>query len=326
MHERAESLAAMEHTPELVRVANLYYYENLTMEAIAADLEVSRSTVSRMLKTARDEGIVTVTITSNPERSELGALLADRFGVELTSAAVSRSASDLECLSAATRAAATLIRERMTNGKVLGIAWGTTTSEIGRSLASKRLRSTSVVQLNGAGNTAATGIAYASDIISRFAEAFDAAPVHFPVPAFFDFAETRRAMWRERSITKVLDLQAQTDIAVFSVGAVAGGVPSRVYASGYLEAEDFHVLDRAGVVGDVCTVFLRADGSYADVPLNDRASGPTPDALRLIPMRICCVSGVNKVGAIIAALHAGVATDLVIDETTASALFRRLRQ
>ena len=162
-----------------------------------------------------------------------------------------------------------------------------------------------MVQLNGAANTRTSGIEYASDLISSFGSAFDAAVHHFPVPAFFDFPDTKAAMWRERSVRRVLDVQRRADIALFSVGAVAGAVPSHVYSAGYLDDADIEMLHREGVVGDVCTVFLRADGSYADVALNARATGPTPAELHRVPRRVCVVAGDNKVVPLLAALRCG---------------------
>jgi DNA-binding transcriptional regulator LsrR (DeoR family) len=156
--------------------------------------------------------------------------------------------------------------------------------------------------------------------MSRFGDAFDASVNLFPVPAFFDYAETRRAMWRERSIARVLEVQRSADIALFSIGAVAGEVPSHVYAAGYLDADDVALLESEGVVGDVCTVFLRADGTYADLSLNERASGPTPSELRRVPRRVCAVAGESKVVPLLAALRAGVITHLIIDEQTAKSL------
>jgi DNA-binding transcriptional regulator LsrR (DeoR family) len=91
-----------------------------------------------------------------------------------------------------------------------------------------------------------------------------------------------------------------------------------VYSAGYLEPEDIQVLDTEEVVGDVCTVFLREDGTYADIPLNKRATGPSPLQLRQIPRRVCVVSGDNKIVPLRAALRAGVITDLIIDEVTAT--------
>ena len=127
-------------------------------------------------------------------------------------------------------------------------------------------------------------------------------------------------MWRERSVKRVLDMQRRADIAVFSVGALAGAVPSHVYSAGYLDEDDVRVLHDEGVVGDVCTVFLRADGSWEDISLNERATGPTPVQLQRIPRRVCIVAGDAKVTPLLAALRAGVVTDLVVDEITATGL------
>ena len=118
--------------------------------------------------------------------------------------------------------------------------------------------------------------------------------------------------------------QQQADIALFSIGAVTGQVPSHVYSAGYLEPDDIRVLESAGVVGDVCTVFLRADGTYEDLALNERATGPTPAELTRIPRRVCAVAGENKVIPLLAALRAGIITQLILDEQTARELRRRI--
>ena len=76
-------------------------------------------------------------------------------------------------------------------------------------------------------------------------------------------------------------------------------------------------------MGDVCTVMLREDGTYADIPINRGATGYTPAQLAEVPRRICVVSGPTKAAPLLGALRAGVATDLVIDWDTAKALLTR---
>jgi deoxyribonucleoside regulator len=217
-------------------------------------------------------------------------------------------------------ASAKLLGSWFDSGMVMGIAWGTTLEAVSRHLTHKATRGSAVVQLNGAANNRTSGVDYTSSLISTFGSAFDAAMHYFPVPAFFDFPETKAAMWRERSVRRVLEVQGLADIALFSVGAIAGAIPSHVYAAGYLDDDDVRTLEAEGVVGDVCTVFLRADGSYRDVVLNARATGPTPDELHRIPRRVCVVAGDKKVVPLLAALRSGVVTDLVVDEVTALGL------
>ena len=62
----------------------------------------------------------------------------------------------------------------------------------------------------------------------RFGSAYGARVEQFPVPAFFDHAATKTAMWNERSVQRILDLQSRMSIAIFGVGSVDADYPSHV--------------------------------------------------------------------------------------------------
>ena len=51
-----------EKIADALRVAKMYYYYNLTTEMIAREMNVSRSTVSRLLSFAKEEGFVEIRI------------------------------------------------------------------------------------------------------------------------------------------------------------------------------------------------------------------------------------------------------------------------
>lgn len=303
------------------RAATMYYLQDETMDVVARNLGVSRSTVSRLIKSAREAGMVRISVH---EPSRAGAALSNRlgtaFGIKAHVVPVRENTTDLHRLDQVAMVAARLISEWFSSDMTLGVAWGTTLSAISRHLVPSRTQGSAVVQLNGSANTTASGIAYGADLTSTVANAFNATAHHFPVPAFFDYAETKQAMWRERSVRRVLDVQRRMDLALFSVGSLTAQVPSHVYTAGYLTASELAGLRNRGVVGDVCTVFLRQDGSYRDIDLNDRASGPTPQELQSVPRRVCVVAGERKVPAVLGALRARVMTDLIIDETTAARL------
>lgn len=305
----------------ILAAASMYYLQDIKMETIAQRLHMSRSSVSRLLKEARSSGLVNIALRPTPSHAPAFThLIAQQFGVEVYVVPVSDSATTQERLDQVATATATMVTDWFDSDMILAIAWGTTLGAVSQHLTKKPTRGSVIVQLNGGANNRTSGADYVGNLISRFGEAFDARVQPFPVPAFFDFASTRRAMWRERSIARVLEMQRQADIALFSIGAVTGQVPSHVYSAGYLEADDIRVLESAGVVGDVCTVFLRADGTYEDLSLNERASGPTPAELKHIPRRVCAVAGDNKVIPILAALRAGIITHLILDEQTAHGL------
>lgn len=311
----------MNHEETLLAASSMYYLQDMKMESIASHLHMSRSSVSRLLKQARESGLVEITLRPTPTRAPgTSQAIHNRFGVDVYVVPTADSATVAERLEQVAMTTARMVSGWFDSDMVLGVAWGTTLAAIARHLNKKTTRGSTIVQLNGAANNHTSGVDYVANLVSLFGDAFDARVQLFPVPAFFDYAETRRAMWRERSVARVLELQRRADIALFSIGAVAGEVPSHVYSAGYLESEDIALLDAEGVVGDVCTVFLRADGTYEDLSLNERATGPTPAELKRVPRRVCAVAGDSKVVPLLAALRAGLITHLVLDEQTATRL------
>ena len=306
---------------DALRAAHLYYLQEMKMEAIAAELQVSRSSVSRLLRFARDTGLVDIRIHSPFDAPlQLEAALRARFGVAALVVPVGDRVSSVERLDRVARAAARLVVTEFASNTGLGLAWGSTIDAVSRHLARKRTSDSLVLQLNGAGNLRTTGIGYASEILRRFGEAFGAQVQQLPVPAFFDDPATRTAMWRERSMHPLLEARRRIDVALFGIGSPFAEVPSHVYAGGYLGPAEFDELAAERVVGDVATMFYRLDGSSEGIGLNARSTGMPLDALRAVPRRICVVAGRAKLDGTRGALAAGLVTDLVLDEDTAREL------
>lgn len=305
---------------DLHRIASMYYIEEKTMGAIARDLDVSSSTVSRLLKEAREEGVVRISVDRpRNANADLAASIFHRYKVRTYIAPVRVDASERQRLEQVAKVAARVISGRLTHDTTLALGWGTTISAVAEHLPHQPIGDIRIVQLNGAANTYGSGLVHANSVISTFAHAFDASLYYFPVPAFFDFQESKRQLWKESSIQRVVQLGQEADIAAFGVGAITTG-SSQVYSAGYLTTSEISELVADEVVGDVCTHFLRADGSYRSIEINKRASGPSPEELRKIPIRICIAAGEHKISAVRAALAAGTATDLVIDESIAKNL------
>ena len=340
--------------------ASMYYVQGETMEVIAHHLGVSRSTVSRLLARARQEGVVRVSLVQPGGAGSLEGRMAQVFGVRTHIVPVREGTTEIHRLQqVASVAAAHMVdliealaepgrgrgvggsgrkgvkgglgapdgadgsgRDADAGGVVVGVAWGTTMSEVSAALPSRSVPGLTVVQLNGASDPVREGPS-AGEVLSRMRLSLGARTISFPVPAFFDHVATREAMWSERSVKRVLSVARRASLAVFGVGALDtlnGALPSQVYEGGHLTSRDQAVLRRQNVVGDVCTVLLRADGSWRDVALNARATGPTPAQLARIPRRLCVAAGTGKARALLAALRARTATDLVVDDATARAV------
>ena len=349
---RAASAADPGGLMRAYEAASMYYVQGETMEVIAHHLRVSRSTVSRLLARARQEGVVRVTLVQPGGAGSLEGRMTQAFGVRTHIVPVREGTTEIHRLQQVASVAAAhmvdliealveqagnggpqaqdpagsggegSVQGRGSGGVVVGVAWGTTMSEVSAALPSRSVPGLTVVQLNGASDPVREGPS-AGELLSRMRLSLGARTISFPVPAFFDHVATREAMWSERSVKRALAVTRRASLAVFGVGALDalnGALPSQVYEGGHLTARDQAVLRRQNVVGDVCTVLLRSDGSWRDVTLNARATGPTPAQLSRIPRRLCVAAGTGKARALLAALRARTATDLIVDDATARAV------
>ena len=68
---------------DILRAASMYYLQDVKMESIARHLGTSRSTVSRMIKEARDTGLVEISL--RPLQSRVPGIrqhFRERYGIE----------------------------------------------------------------------------------------------------------------------------------------------------------------------------------------------------------------------------------------------------
>ncbi|TVQ35183.1 MAG: sugar-binding transcriptional regulator [Spirochaetaceae bacterium] len=302
-----------------LEVAKLYYYTGLTTERIARELNISRPKVSRLLSYAKQTGLVEITIHDSEQAlGPLSRRISELFELDAVHiVSVPEVLGEVLWLERVARFTANYLNSVLKPGMTMGLAWGTTLSEVSEHLVPKDVPDLSLVQLNGSGNTYTFDNSYAARILHNFADNYNARVYLFPVPTFFDYAQTKEAMWRERSIQRIVEMQQRADVLLYSIGAVAAGVPSHVYSGGYLEKRDMQELKRQAVVGDMATVFYRADGSYRDISINARASGPPLELYKSVDHAICVVSGKGKVAGLHAALRSGYVKTLIVDQPTA---------
>ncbi len=313
-----------EKVADSLRVAKMYYYYNLTTDRIAREMNVSRSTVSRLLSFAKKEGFVEVRINDPADHpQQLEEKIRKAFKLkQIQVVPMAENTTEAERLERVAQYTANYLSSVFSSNMILGVAWGTTTTAISRNLVPKTTHHSQIVQLNGAGNMDSLGIEYASEIIMRFAKNYRAAYHLFPVPAFFDKVQTKKALWEETSIKRILDLQSKADLLLYSIGAVNAGIASHLHIEGYLRKSDYDELKKSEVVGDIATVFFREDGSYNNISINLRSSGPSIDLIKN-KNGICVVSGEAKLKGLYAAIKGKILSELILDEPTARLFVER---
>lgn len=306
---------------DALKVARMYYHLGLTTTQIAAQLGLARPTVSRLLTWARNHGLVEFRIIDHRElQLQLESAIEQRYGLRDVKVVPTHPDATIgERQEAVSRFTAHYLNSIVGDASTLAIAWGATTASIAERLVPKPLPDVDVVQLTGAGNNdGGHGLTDAANIIGLFAANYQASGHLLPMPAYFDDPATKEAMFRERVVQRVSSLAAQADIVLYSIGTP--DAKSYIYQAGYVADAELTALRKDGVVGDIATVFFRADGSWRDIPQNRRSTGPDLDGLKNHPYAVCVIAGASKLEALRGALRGGFMNTLIIDEGTARRL------
>src|SRR3990172_1794462 len=219
----------------MLRVARLYYEDGQKQEEIAAALGVSRPQVSRLLKQARERGIVQIRIldpTSTHEELE-GALLR-AFG--LTGAVVVARAgpSDELVRTRLGHAAARHLEEIVTQGDVVGIGSGRTLSAMATALRPARTIRASFIPLVG-GLQQCPAIFQANELARTIADKFRAEWQHLYTPAVLSDPQTLDAVLTSPPVSDVVNMWKTLTVAVVGIGNVRSRAETKTLFANYLD-------------------------------------------------------------------------------------------
>ncbi|MCS7178526.1 MAG: sugar-binding transcriptional regulator [Anaerolineae bacterium] len=306
----------MEREDFLAYIAGLYYEENLTEAEIGHRVGLSRSTVSRLLRAAREAGIVKI-IIDYPWRvsPELEQKLTERF--QLTEAIVLKGQERPypDVLKGLGILAARYIESVLTDGMVLGISWGTAVHSTILALKPKPYTGVKVVQMIGAVGTSDPQID-GPELARHLASVCNGEYRFLHAPLIVESPQVRDALLQEPHIRETLEMARQADLALVGIGSPRPEVSSLLRA-GYLPREALTRLWEEGAVGDICARHYDIQGRFLDIPLNQRIVGIDPEGICRIKQVIGVAGGEAKAEAILGALRSGCLDVLVTDEAAA---------
>jgi DNA-binding transcriptional regulator LsrR (DeoR family) len=296
-------------------VARRYFVERQTKIQIAEDLGISRFKVARLIDEAVEAGLVRFQID---ETGEIDAQLSDqlRRKYALRNALI-LAGPDLPCsalFEPLGRAAASLLEEVLTDGCVLGVAWGRTLAATAKAIS--RLPKISVVQVAG-GLTTLEFPQNSADLVSRMAAAGDGTAYPIFLPMWVEDASLVKRLRTEPSVAQVLDLYDRIDVLVSGIGS--WNPPVSCLYDAFSKAWKRQVL-AAGVRADLCATLIDDTGGVVPSPLDKVGLALNAKQIRRIPERVAIAGGLEKASAILAALKGKWITTLVTDAGVARRL------
>jgi lsr operon transcriptional repressor len=303
----------------MARAARLHFEFGLTHQDTASALGISRVKVTRLLKQARQAGIVKITVIADVSPfAELEERLAAAVGLREVIVVPGSGSDDGAARSMLARGAASYLERVMRDGLVVAVGLSRTVAEMPQWLGSARQTRVSFVSLAGAlrvGGPASGSPYQATDAL---AAAFGGTAEHLHAPVIVQSRAVAEELRSDPAIAQTLAQAAAADVAFVGVG----GRDDRIdFSQGsHITDEEWAGLLAAGMVGDIGGRFFDGDGQPIAHEVNGRVIALDLEDFVKIPVRVVAAAARSKVAAIAAALRGGLATVLVTDVDTAHAL------
>lgn len=313
----------------LIKVAELYYHDGLSQQEIAKKLHTSRTSISRALIQARNEGYVQIRI-QYPEQSNLGLEreLEEKYG--LTEALVAVPAydqsSDQEVAFQAVDYTLRVLKKNM----VLGMTWGRAMHGFVEQLAQdERLRSLSFRNVKIVPFLGTPGITqidswdattYSNTLATKVGNLLHCASYNLSAPMYVDGEKEKELIEGIDEISKVLRMAETADMALIGIGSMQKD--SSIIKAGIRTEEEYKELMQKGAVGEIVGRIYDKNGQTVDEDLQRKMIGISLDKIAKIPVRVGISYGKDKIEAIKGAIAGGLVNVLVTDVPTAELLLK----
>jgi deoxyribonucleoside regulator len=304
---------------QLAQVAWLYYGQDRTQEQIAQETGFSRPTISRMLRDAREQGIVEIRVhypfqTAGDIEEELRSRLG-LLDCKVLAPSVRDDFGDGKDVCKQVGAlAARYLQSQIPDESVIGLGWGSMVHNVVRSGYLKGKRGTVVAQIQGSIGGASPDIDGAG-LAAALGRQLGGRVHTLSAPMVVADVSVRTGLLRDQHIRHTLEVGKRASVNVVGVGAVSP--QSGLYRAGYLNDADLEFIRGQDAVGDVCGSYFGSDGSLCPLELNDRMIALDADAIRQAPVRVGVSCGAEKILPNIGASRSGLINVLITDEDAA---------
>lgn len=308
--KKYENMTVQEKWSVLATVANLYYNSEMTQNEIADRMYTSRSKISRMLKEARELGIVEISIKEPWERDlELEDKIRKMYGVETVRVVTSRENNSEQMADRLPEVSAYYLDSVVKENMVVGISWGNTLYHVVKYIDANNKKNIpiTVVPIMGASNVKRPE-RDAMDLAKDLASAYGGSYQYIYAPLFVKNKELKDSLIQDDTIQTAIQLAGNADVILTSVGSIE----YKTWEN-YLGENTFQVLGKKGAIGHIGGHFYDISGNEIETSLSDRMIGIKYEDLKNCKNVVCIAHGEAKSKAIAGALRGGLVNTLIID-------------
>ncbi|BBQ85981.1 TPA: sugar-binding transcriptional regulator [Kluyvera ascorbata] len=298
----------------IVKIAQLYYEQEMTQAQIAQSLGIYRTTISRLLKRGRELGVVTIAINYDYNDSLwLEEQLKQIFG--LKEAAVAPQEAELGAYGAP------LVERLLSANAIIGFGWGRAVSMLVESLpTASQPRQHVCVPIVGGPSGKLPSRYHVNTLTYAAAERLKAESYLADFPALLDNPTIRNGIMQSQHYQTLAGYWQKLDVALVGIGspAIRHGANWQAF---YGNAQSDELIAR-GVAGDICSRFFDSDGATVLTDMHEKTLSIPLSTLRQARDIVGIAAGEEKYDAILGALRGKHINTLVTDRATADYLVR----
>lgn len=285
-------------------VSKQYYYEGKTQDEISRSLKLSRTKIGRLLRRARELGLVTIRINLNPmEFSALEQELRTRFGLRRALIAVDHD-DEAQQRAAVAQLVADHLAETLTNETTVAVGMGRNLGEVAAQPGAPKPRGCTFVSSIGGSLKAGEGL-NSDHIARRLAAAFGGRSETLYAPAFVRDPRLRELLLSDETVRQTLDRARRADMALIGIGDFSE--TSYLVRMGWYTPLEIAQARLNGTVVDVSGYdFLDIDGRPSAPELRHRVIGLSHEDFRRIPDVVAVASERSKTLPLLGALRSGI--------------------
>lgn len=306
----------------LLKVAHMYYEKDMNQSEISKELGIYRTTISRMLKKIREEGIVKVSIDySIGPTFEIEQQLISKFGLkEAIVVPIEEKQTKMAKLQAIGQTAARYIDQIIEKDDVVGFSWGSTLASVVDALEVTEEQNAMFVPLVGGPTGKLESQFHVNTIVYKAAQKYMGKSLLIDLPAIIQNEEAYKYFVQSPYFQQISEFWNHLTIAVVGIGSMA--ITGNPIWSGFYGDEAIQELERGKVVGDICSQFYDQQGRQVKTSITDRTIAINLDLIKKARYSIGVAESLEKVPGIIGALNGHYLDVLVTTEETAREILK----